>query len=228
LNLGDLIVLVLFVLFVLLPQLNRGKGNQRPLPPGRRAAQPAAPPRGPNGHAAGSPPVSGPLQRERDGPIFSEDPDDDFARRIAEARERVRQAASAAPPAARASVDDASKARASAPLVRDAGSRVGGGTAATAVDPRERARAPLVSSARPGPPARPSVQRGSAAERSRELRREAAPIQVERIPRRASGGGPLRDAPIDLSDWRQGFLWHQVLSAPRARRRLGGGPFPPR
>ena len=221
-NLGDLIVLVLFVLFVLLPQLNRGKQPQRPQTPGRRAGRPA-----PTGRPVATTPATVPTSREAGAPIFPEDPEDEFARRLAEARERVRQAASVKETVSTASVDAATKERTAASLVTDRGSRVGGGTAVTAVDPRIRARGPLVAEARPAVAAIPLGQRSIASERSRELRRQAAPIEVERLGRSSMSGVSDRNAPLDLGDWRQGFLWHQVLSAPRARRRLGGGPFPP-
>jgi len=228
LNFGDLIVLVLFVLFVLLPQLNRAKQQ----PPARRP-----PAQGTQGRQAPAQQAQAPAPAtEGSPPIFSEDLEDEFARRLAAARERVRQAAGdgrAAPTATRTPQPD-SKARAAAPLVSGDPSRVGGGTGGVgSVDPRVRARAPLAASAltpRPRVAGGVAEQRVASGARSRELRRESAPIEVQRLTSGAArtGASGRGNGDIDLGDWRQGFLWHQILSAPRARRRLGGGPFPAR
>jgi hypothetical protein len=225
LNFGDLIVLVLFVLFVLLPQLNRAKQQPSPRRPPAQAPQgrqtPAQQAQAPAPTSEGSP------------PIFSEDLEDEFARRLAAARERVRAAAGDGPAATRTPPPDP-KARAAAPLVSGGPSRVGGGTGGPgSVDPRVRARAPLAASSltpRPRVAGGAAEQRAASGARSRELRRESAPIEVQRLTSSAArtGASGRGDGNLDLGDWRQGFLWHQILSAPRARRRLGGGPFPAR
>ncbi|MDA0700281.1 MAG: hypothetical protein O3A02_03625, partial [bacterium] len=61
------------------------------------------------------------------------------------------------------------------------------------------------------------------------LRTEAARVELVRLD--AAAGRGARSAallPLDAKSIRDGFVWHQVLGAPRSRRKLGGGPFPER
>jgi hypothetical protein len=64
---------------------------------------------------------------------------------------------------------------------------------------------------------------------ARDLRAEAPAVEIERldvpIVRRLAVSEVLS---FDADSVRDGLVWHQVLGAPRSRRRLGGGPFPER
>jgi len=252
LSFGDLLILMLFVLFVVLPAINRSQQQRRRggLPPGSpaRGPQPGA---GAPRPGAGAPPAAG-RQTTDAGPgqaAFPPLEEDDLARRLGEARERVRQAmgqrggsATATPQPASTTPATDPRARARGPLVSGPppGTIRGSQPAASAaqVDPRVRARGPLVSGPPPGtirgsrPPGPSPLVRARREEKAaeaaavRDLRREAPRVEVERLDERA--GVPrsrgLRLA-FDEVSVREGLVWQQVLSAPRSRRRLGGGPY---
>jgi len=236
LNLGDLLGLILFVVFFVLPAISR---LQR-----RNPGAPAAPP----GRTMGTPTGRGASEGADTAPppAFPPLEDDDLARRLQEARERVRQAMAErqagsagagtstpstprpVPPPKAAPAPKAPTAY--RPIASRSSPTVGGGG-----DPRTRAARPLVGAnlddgllgtplpvAAAAPAPRP---RGIA----RDLRARAPQVEVQRLEERAGqpalGGVVL---PLDARGIRDGFVWHQVLGAPRARRRLGGGPFPER
>jgi hypothetical protein len=262
LSFGDLLVLLLFVVFVILPSITRSQQRRGGAPgtPGRPPARPGtgAPAGAPS---AGGGPSSGRGSTEdagggRDTTTFPPIDDDDLARRLADARARVQRAMEqrGAPAVPVAPADDP-RARAGAPLVSGAPLTIGGAPVGSGIDPRARAGGPLVSggartlSGAPvgsaydprGRARAPLFGGATLAERAqraaeaaggpppRDLRAEAPQLEIERLTggaeRRAVRGGALRfDADAVVS----GIVWHQVLGAPRARRRVGGGPFPER
>ena len=256
---GDLLVLLLFVVFVILPSITRSQQQRRggaPGAPGRAPERPRAgtPTRGP---AAGSDPASAQgaapstTTGGRDTASFPPIDDDDLARRLAEARARVQRAMEQrGAPAVPVAPPDDPRARAGAPLVSGAPRTISGVPVGTVSDARARARGPLVSgqartlsgapiasaaAARERPPAQFLGREGrsgttsGAGPMARDLRAKAPQLEVERLPgaaeRSVARPGAFRlDADAVLS----GIVWHQVLGAPRARRRVGGGPFPER
>ncbi|MFO8151037.1 MAG: hypothetical protein R6T93_12180 [Trueperaceae bacterium] len=267
---GDLLVLLLFVVFVILPSITRSQQQRRGGAPGTPGRPPARPRTGaPSGAPEGAPAAGGappsarrsaePTARGGDTATFPPIDDDDLARRLAEARARVQRAMQqrGAPATPVAPADDP-RARAGAPLVSGAPKTIGGTPVGAGVDPRTRARGQLVSGGArtlsgapvgsghdPRGRARAPLfggERGATlAERAqraaeaaggvppRDLRANAPQLEVERLTgggeRPAGRHGTLRfDADAVLS----GIVWHQVLGAPRARRRVGGGPFPER
>ena len=252
-SLGDLLVLVLFVVFVILPSITRSqqqrRGGARGRPPARpRAGTPTgAPSAGGDPSATRGP--SQPTAGERDTAAFPPIDDDDLARRLAEARARVQRAMQqrGAPAVPVAAPDDP---RAGAPLVSGAPRTISGAPVGSGFDPRTRAGGPLVSGgartlsgapvgAGGAPRGRmPSPFLGregrstttpDAGPSPRDLRANAPQLEVERLvgpmERRTVRPGAVR---FDDDGVLSGIVWHQVLGAPRARRRVGGGPFPER
>ncbi len=230
-NLGDLLGLILFVVFFILPAISRMQRRS----PGAPPAQPGRPEGTPTGRgAAADPDPAG-------QPDFPPLEDDDLARRLQEARERVRQAMAerqagpsssgpAAPPVPMAAPPRTAPPAPYRPTVARPSPSVGGGT-----DPRARAARPLVSAnlddgllgtplPTPGAVAPPRPRAVA-----HDLRARAPQVEVQRLdaPAVGSGSGGVV-LPLDARSIRDGFVWHQVLGAPRARRRLGGGPFPER
>jgi hypothetical protein len=64
---------------------------------------------------------------------------------------------------------------------------------------------------------------------ARDLSSEAPAVRIERLDDGTVPRAALRQIlSFDANSVRDGLVWHQVLSAPRARRRVGGGPFPER
>jgi hypothetical protein len=246
LNLGDLLGLILFVVFFVLPAIGRLQRRTPGAPPAQTGrpvgpptgAPPGAPTGAPTGRAAAPSPEPVP-------PAFPPLEDDDLARRLQEARERVRKAmaerqtapagsATTAPtptprpgPTPKAPPPPAARPTIAGPNPRP---KIGGGS-----DPRARAARPLVSrnlddgllgtplpTAADAPAPRPRAI-------AHDLRARAPQVEVQRLEERAGqpAAGGIR-LPLDARGIRDGFIWHQVLGAPRARRRLGGGPFPER
>jgi hypothetical protein len=258
LSFGDLLVLLLFVVFVILPSITRQQQQRRGGAPGAPGRPPARPRTGsPTGlPSAGGDPAStrGPAPStagEGGTAPFPPIDDDDLARRLAEARARVQRAMEQrGAPAVPVAPPDDPRARAGAPLVSGAPRTISGAPIGSGFDPRARARGPLVSggartlSGAPvgsgGAPGdrMPSPFLGREGRRTttpddgpspRDLRANAPRLEVERlagsVERRAVRQGALR---FDADAVFAGIVWHQVLGAPRARRRVGGGPFPER
>lgn len=259
---GDLLVLLLFVVFVILPSITKAQQRRGGVPPtpGRPATRPGggAPSRAPT--AGGDPASSrGFGESSAGGPDTATFPpidDDDLAKRLADARARVQRAMEQrGGPAVPVAPPDDPRARAGAPLVSGAPRTIGGSQVGSGVDPRARARGPLVSgSARtlsgapvgsgfdPRDRARAPLFGGATlAERAqraasaadgpapRDLRANAPQLEVERLPGAAKLSVGRRGAlRLDADAVLSGIVWHQVLGAPRARRRVGGGPFPER
>jgi len=255
LSFGDLLVLLLFVLFVALPAISRSQQQRRggglpgtpPRAPGPRPGTPGrtAAPTAPRPTAGGPASGSGPM-------AFPPPQDDDLTRRLAEARERVRQAMERRGGAA--STSRPTQLPADDPRVRARGPLVGGPPPGTILGSRERPRGTLVSgdrddgllgtpfpsdarAAAPERPPRPAarerpqraVSEARAAVAARDLRAEAPRLEIERLDERSGRRAePAVLLAFDTDSVREGLVWHQVLSAPRARRRLGGGPFPER
>jgi len=265
LSFGDLLVVLLFVVFVILPSITRSQQRRGGAPgaPGRPPARPrtgapsGAPVRGEPAAAPGAGEASG---GTRDTATFPPLDDDDLARRLAEARARVQRAMEArGTPATPVAPADDPRARAAAPLVSGSARTLSGAPVGAGADARSRGRGSLVSggartlsgapvgagSASGGRPPSPFLGRegrspGLAARSSadtraddgpaaRDLRAKAPQLEVERLgagaPVRELDRGTLRFDPDALLS---GIVWHQVLGAPRARRRVGGGPFPER
>ena len=255
---GDLLVLLLFVLFVVLPSIQKAQRRGGGAPGGPVRPGTTRPGRSTPTDAPGDPATAS--SRDAFPPLE----EDELARRLAEARERVRQAAAgaagpaastASPSGGRAAPVQDPRARAAAPLVRspppgppavDPRARaraplVRSSPTAPAVDPRARARAPLVPGDRddgllatPLPPKAALAPRPTPTPRlrpasARDLRAEAPPVEVERLAGRVAPT-PAVAALVRLAaaSIRPGLRGHPVLGAPRARRRLGGGPSPER
>jgi hypothetical protein len=264
LSFGDLLVLLLFVVFVILPSITKAQQRRGGAPPtpGRPATRPGTGPR-PGAPTAGGGQASTRGFGEsdaggRDTATFPPIDDDDLAKRLADARERVQRAMEQrGAPAVPVAPPDDPKARAGAPLVSGAPRTIGGAPVGSGVDPRarargplvsggartlsgapvgsgydprDRARAPLVGAERPRAAVTDRSRTAGALQAARDLRANAPQLEIERLAggvERGSvrGGGILR---LDEASVRSGLLWHQVLGAPRARRRVGGGPFPER
>lgn len=252
---GDLLVLLLFVVFVILPSITRQQQQRRGGAPGRPPARPRT--GTPTGvPSAGGAPASTrgparPAAAEGDTAAFPPIDDDDLARRLAEARARVQRAMEQrGAPAVPVAPPDDPRARAGAPLVSGAPRTISGAPVGSGFDPRTRAGGPLVSGGARTLSGAPVGSGGAPRGRlptpflgregrssttpddgpsPRDLRANAPQLEVERLAgakeRRTGSGGMLRfDGDAVLS----GIVWHQVLGAPRARRRVGGGPFPER
>lgn len=252
---GDLLVLLLFVVFVILPSITRSQQQRRGGAPGRPPVRPRT--GGPTGlPSAGGDATStrGPSQptaAEGGTAAFPPIDDDDLARRLAEARARVQRAMEQrGAPAVPVAPPDDSRARAGASLVSGAPRTISGAPVGSGFDPRARARGPLVSGGARTLSGAPVGSGGAPRDRlpapflgregrsptasgdgpaPRDLRANAPQLEVERlagsVERRSVRGGVMRfDGDAVLS----GIVWHQVLGAPRARRRVGGGPFPER
>jgi len=266
LSFGDLLVLLLFVVFVILPSITKAQQRRSggPRTPGRPAAGPGdgAPDQSPmaGGDAASTRGLGESAAGGRETSTFPPIEDDDLAKRLAEARARVQRAMEqrGAPAVPVAPAEDP-RARAAAPLVSGTARTIGGAPVGSGFDPRARARGPLVSGGartlsgapvgsgydprvRARAPLFGGERSGAAmADRSpreskaggvpaaRDLRANAPSLEVERLSGATRGGGaaggPLS---LDADAVRSGLIWHQVLGAPRARRRVGGGPFPER
>ena len=263
---GDLLVLLLFVVFVILPSITKAQQRRGGAPgtPGRPPARPGtgAPAGAPSGDGGPSSARGrGAAESAGGGPDTAAFPpidDDDLARRLADARARVQRAmqqrgAPAVPvappddPRARAGAPLASgaprtisgapvgsgldpRARALGPLVSGGARTLSGAPVGSAYDPRDRARAPLFGGERGGATLAERAQRAAGdGPVARDLRANAPQLEVERL-----GGGVERSAGrssalrFDADGVVSGIVWHQVLGAPRARRRVGGGPFPER
>ncbi|MBW6457375.1 MAG: hypothetical protein K0A98_15955, partial [Trueperaceae bacterium] len=134
---GDLLVLVLFVVFVILPSITKSQQRRGGAPgtPGRQPARPrpGTPVGRPTGapSAGGVPPASrGPAEPTavgRETSAFPPIDDDDLARRLADARARVQSAMQQrGAPAVPVAPPDDPRARAGAPLVSGAPQSIGG------------------------------------------------------------------------------------------------------
>ncbi len=256
---GDLLVLLLFVVFVILPSITRSQQQRRGGAPGTPGRPPARPRTGTSTglpSAGGDPPSSRgatqPTAAERDTAAFPPIDDDDLARRLAEARARVQRAMQQrGAPAVPVAPPDDPRARAGAPLVSGAPRTISGAPVGSGFDPRVRTRGPLVSGGARTLSGAPVGSMGAPRDRMptpflgregrrtttpedgpapRDLRANAPQLEVERLAgsverRTVEGAGALR---LDGDAVRSGIVWHQVLGAPRARRRVGGGPFPER
>jgi hypothetical protein len=224
LSFGDLLGLLLFIVFIVLPAVSR-RQRRGPGAPPPRAPGPGAPGRVPTAQPRAS------TAQPADRPFPPLDDDDDLARRLAEARERVRQAmgdragqasAGGAPTPPRPTVGGPGdpRLRPPRPLVspdRDDG-LLGTPLAPVAAAPR----APRLER----PPRPPLAARSTMA--ARDLSSRAPAVEVERLDDAAVRRAVRPVLAFDEGSVRDGLVWHQVLSAPRARRRLGGGPFPER
>jgi len=265
LSFGDLLVLLLFVVFVILPSITKAQQRRGGVPraPGRTAAGPG------DGAPSGAPTAGGdPAPTRgfgestaggRDASAFPPIEDDDLAKRLADARARVQRAMEQRGAAVPVAPPDDPRARAAAPLVSGTARTIGGAPVGSGVDPRARARGPLVSGGartlsgapvgsgydprgraraplfggeRSGAVAADGSPRASTAggvPAARDLRADAPRLEVERLSGGARGGGaPGGALSLEAGAVRSGLIWHQVLGAPRARRRVGGGPFPER
>jgi len=167
------------------------------------------------------------------GPAEAGDPDEELARRIAEARARVREAMGGS---------DTNAERPRQPLAPPAPQPVlPSGTLSGSLDPRARARAPLAGgptgstvlrSGSVGPtrqssfstarPLQPSLQ-SLAQQRTARLKAGANAIEVERIARVPISASHLQA--MSLERVREALVWREILGPPQARRRLGGGPY---
>ena len=149
---GDLLVLLLFVVFVILPSITKSQQRRGGAPgtPGRPPARPGT------GAPAGAPSAGGGPSSARgstedagggrDTTTFPPIDDDDLARRLADARARVQRAMEQrGAPAVPVAPPDDPRARAGAPLVSGAPRTIGGSPVGSTLDPRTRARGPLVS-----------------------------------------------------------------------------------
>ena len=254
---GDLLVLLLFVVFVILPSITKAQQRRGGVPrtPGRPAAGPG------DGTPSGAPTADGESAPTRglgestagrDTSTFPPIEDDDLAKRLGEARARVQRAMEQrGAPAVPVAPPDDPRARAGAPLVSGTPRTIGGVPVGSGVDPRARARGPLVSggartlSGAPvgsgydprvraraplfGDERSPRESTASGLPVARDLRANAPRLEVERLSGGAkAGGAPGGALSLDADAVRSGLVWHQVLGAPRARRRVGGGPFPER
>jgi hypothetical protein len=241
LSFGDLLGLLLFLVFIILPAINRmqRRGPGVPPPGAPRVPAPGAPGR-PAGQGTTAQQRTTAQTQPTDRPFPPLDEDDDLARRLAEARERVRQAMGQRGGQAQAGGTAQAGGQAPTPPRPTIG---GPG------DPRTRPPRPLVSPGRddgllgtPLPAAEPAAarsprpmrpQRPPIAARStmaaRDLSSEAPAVRIERLDDGTVPRAALRQIlSFDANSVRDGLVWHQVLSAPRARRRVGGGPFPER
>ena len=261
---GDLLVLLLFVVFVILPSITKAQQRRAggPRTPGRTAAGSGDgdPSRAPttSGDPASTRGLGESAAGGRDTSTFPPIEDDDLAKRLAEARARVQRAMEQrGAPAVPVAPPDDPRVRAAAPLVSGTAQTIGGAPVGSGFDPRARARGPLVSGGArtlsgapvgsgydPRVRARaplfggersgaamadrsPRESRAGGVPSARDLRADAPRLEVERLSGAARGapGGALS---LDADSVRSGLIWHQVLGAPRARRRVGGGPFPER
>jgi hypothetical protein len=238
LSFGDLLGLLLFIVFIILPAVGRMQRRGPGVPP---PGVPRAPGQGASGQGApGGAPAPGrttagqprTTAQPGDRPFPPLDDDDELARRLAEARERVRRAmgdrggqaqASGSPTPPRPTVGGPGdpRLRPPRPLVspdRD------DGLLRTPIPAAE----PLPRTPRPARPPRPPMAPRSTMA-ARDLSSEAPAVKIERLDESAGRPRPVRQIlSFDDGSVRDGLVWHQVLSAPRARRRLGGGPFPER
>lgn len=242
-SLDDLLPGLLFILFVVMPiisRLRRG-GSSTGTPTGQPAPRPPRPagqagPNPPGGQGAYGPPVTGPDEDER-GQVLVLDPEQELARRLAEARERVQRAmASASRPAggAQPAPQPPTPPVVAAPrsLVSAPPTTVGGG-----VPPHQRRHTPLVRSDRDDgllstplePLNRPAAprQQGRRTPPLRERTRagQSDALKVEHLSKpyqttREAG----RPAWLADENIRQGFIWHQVLGESKARQRMRSGP----
>jgi hypothetical protein len=226
LSFGDLLGLLLFIVFIVLPAVNRMQRRGPGVPP---PGAPRAPGQGAPGRPAGQPPTAAPSS---DRPFPPMDDDDELARRLADARERVRQAmggrggqaqAGGAPTPPRPTVGGPGDPRLRPPRPLVSPDRDDGllRTPLPAAEAMPRSPRP------PRPPRPPIAARSTMA--ARDLSSEAPAVEIERLDEGAVRRRPVRPVlSFDVVSVRDGLVWHQVLGAPRARRRLGGGPFPER
>lgn len=244
-SLDDLLPGLLFILFVVMPIISRFRkgGSSTGTPTGQPAPRPPRPvgqagPAAPTGQGQYGPPIAGPGDEER-GQVLVLDPEQELARRLAEARDRVQRAMASASsrPAAGAQPVPPAPTVITQPrsLVSAPPSTVGGG-----VPPHLRRHTPLVRSDRddgllstplepvnrPVAP-RPTGRRTPLRERARSD--QSAALQVEHL------GGPIQVAKgrgvptwLEEENIRQGFIWHQVLGESKARQRMRSGPSPRR
>jgi len=123
------------------------------------------------------------------------------------------------------------RARARGPLVSGGARTLSGAPVGSGYDPRDRARAPLFGGERGATLAERAQRAANASDgpAARDLRANAPQLEVERLSGGVQRVGSRRSAlRFDADAVVSGIVWHQVLGAPRARRRVGGGPFPER
>jgi hypothetical protein len=236
LSFDDLFALLLFVIFIGLPLLNRMQqrgrgrtppgapppGSGRPGPPGRAPGQPPGPAGGAasageraarerEARAAGEQPATA---SQRD----DEDPFAELAKRLEEARRRVRDAsspqASTAPAPAR-TVATPSPPSQPMPTARPPKPR-----------PPRAARDPFPTARTARP--KPTAPWERTAQRRTKLAEDAPALEVERRPRVVSGAERREQeirrlqaddlVALNPSSFRKGMLWHLVLSDPVAYR----------
>jgi hypothetical protein len=228
LSFDDLFGLLLFVVFIALPALSRMTGKRRG---GGASPTPGAPATGRTTTASTRPSASAP----GGGGATAVPANDELERRLAEARERVRQA-----------VEGQGRAS-NAPT---AGSGSGPAARPPAAAPRPAAQRPPASA--PGSQAQRPRGKFVSADRDDGLlstpldpaaigmlgpKRAPAPVRTTRFAEapalqveRPGSGLAARSGRVpgtfatDPDTIRNAIVWHQVLGEPRARRPLGGRP----
>lgn len=203
----DPLTIILFVIFVVLPIINslvKGRQQpqhpQRPTAPGRQVQRPSAP----------GPSPAGPARN-----------DDDFTRRLEEARRRVQEAMAS---------DTTSRAPEERPTVyqpppaRDAEFQEAG-----RYMPPTRSPAPAPSPMTFGTGAQETFSRPRDRAGSQQDLVTAPPLRVQRSssPKSAkiTQESLLR---FDTADVYRGILWHQILSEPRSKKPIGRNRSRPR
>jgi hypothetical protein len=249
LSFDDLFTLLIVVIFIGLPLLNRLRGGgpqRRPGAPGR-PVDPRTRPQGPSRPVGGGPVSAGGRDDDRDREL-RDDSMDELSRRLEEARRRVREAMGEEPQASR------DRPLVSGPPTQSvAGAGMPSGTAGGA--PRPTAPAPpRQAPPRQSPPAQSPSQRQppAAGPHQAPVRRTGAPpeaykrtgrrppgfarstpaLEVERSPGRGALGSPQAHArrerarretaalvAMDPESIRKGLLWHMILGQPAAFER---------
>jgi hypothetical protein len=233
LSFDDIFGLLIIVIFIGLPLLNRLRGAPPPggRPPGApgpgRPVDPRTGAPGRPGPAAGGPAATTTRERDDDDRRAEHDPMDELSRRLEEARRRVRDAMGEVgePQRERPLVTEPSRGQ----TIMSAGMPSGtvGGAPRPPMAPPSPAPASVRRVSTPTPPAK--VKRTGTGRRPPGFAKPTPALEVERTGGRGAAGSPRersqkdrahRDAAIlmsmDAASVRKGLLWHMILGEPAA------------